>query len=96
MPIIGVGGAGSGRNAYKKLRDGASAVQMYIMLVYEGPGLVSHIRKELVEFLAESEYRNMEDVVGVDHGDIYWRRREESMWRLMWEKAKTEQEIIEL
>ena len=60
------------------------------MLVFEGPGLASHMRKELVDLLSENRYRSLEDVLGADHEDICWRRREESVWRLMREKGKTE------
>ncbi|KAL7550376.1 hypothetical protein ACHAWF_013619 [Thalassiosira exigua] len=83
VPIIGVGGIGSGRDAYDKLRAGASAVQVYSMMVYEGPGLVSRIRKELADILADNGYRSVEDVVGVDQEDIYWRKREERVRRKM-------------
>ena len=44
------------RDAYRKLLVGASAVQVYSVLVYEGPGLASRIRKKLVDLLAESGY----------------------------------------
>jgi dihydroorotate dehydrogenase len=49
------------------------------MLVYKGLGLTSHIRKELVNLLTENVYRSVVDVVGADHKEIYWRRREESV-----------------
>ena len=49
VPIIGVGGIGSGRDAYDKLKAGASLVQIYSMMVYEGPGVVSRLRKELAD-----------------------------------------------
>ena len=66
------------RDAYRKLLVGASAVQVYSVLVYEGPGLASRMRKELVDLLSENRYRSLEDVLGADHEDICWRRREES------------------
>ena len=71
-------------------------MQVHSMLVFEGPGLASCMRKELVDLLSENRYRSLEDVLGADHEDICWRRREESVWRLMREKGKTEQEIVEL
>ena len=64
MPIIDVGGAGSGRDAYKKLQVRVSLVQVYNMLVYKGPRLLSHRRKELVGLLAENMYRSIDDVLG--------------------------------
>ena len=51
VPIIGVGGIGSGRDAYDKLKAGASLVQIYSMMVYEGPGVVSRIWKELADIM---------------------------------------------
>ena len=96
VPIIGVGGVGYGRDVYEKLWDGAPMVQVYNMLVYKGPGMESRIRKNLVDLLAKNRYRSVEDVVGADRKDIYWRRREESVRRLMQEKGKMEQEIAEL
>ena len=40
VPIIGVGGVANGRDALDKIEAGASLVQMYSMLAYEGPGAV--------------------------------------------------------
>lgn len=95
VPIIGVGGVGSGRDAYEKLKAGASLVQIYSMMVYEGPGVVSRIRKELEEIIYENGYKSAEDVVGADHQDLYWDRREERVRRRMQERKKHEQEIID-
>ena len=71
-------------------------MQVHSMLVFEGPGLASRMRKELVDRLSENRYPSLDDVLGADHEDIYWRRREESVWRLMREKGKAEKEIVEL
>eukprot|EP00984_Skeletonema_dohrnii_P010924 scaffold4300_cov116-Skeletonema_dohrnii-CCMP3373.AAC.3 len=83
IPIIGVGGVGSGRDAYEKLKAGASLVQVYSMMVYEGPGVVSRIRKELADLLVENGYKSVEDVVGADCEDIYWNRVEERVKKRM-------------
>lgn len=48
FPIIGVGGIHSGKDAKEKLEAGASLVQIYTGFIYEGPGLVKEILKELV------------------------------------------------
>ena len=79
VPIIGVGGVGSGRDAYEKLRAGASLVQIYSMMVYEGPGLVSRIRHELAEIMLQNGQRRMADVVGLEHEEIAWRTRREQL-----------------
>ena len=73
--IIGIGGVGSGHDAYEKLKAGASVVQIYSRMVYEGPGVVSRIRKELAELMVENGHRCVEDVVGLDHENIYWEKR---------------------
>ena len=51
IPIIGVGGVSSGEEAYRKIRSGASLVQLYTALVYEGPPVVRKIKRELEELL---------------------------------------------
>lgn len=79
IPIIGVGGISSGQDAYEKLKAGASLVQIYSCMVYEGPGVVSRIRKELAELMLQNGQRRLEDVVGLDHVDLYWKKREERM-----------------
>lgn len=48
FPIIAVGGIASGKDAKEKLDAGASLLQVYTGLVYEGPGLVKRICKEIV------------------------------------------------
>jgi dihydroorotate dehydrogenase len=51
VTLIGVGGIASGADAYAKLRAGATAVQLYTGLVYEGTALVTRIKRELAELL---------------------------------------------
>ena len=47
IALIGVGGIASGADAYAKIRAGASAVQLYTAMIYQGPGLVTRIKREL-------------------------------------------------
>ena len=54
LPIIGVGGVRSGRDAYEKLRAGASLVQLYTSLALEGPPVVRRIKTELADILRYS------------------------------------------
>jgi dihydroorotate dehydrogenase len=56
LALIGAGGVSSGAEAYAKLRAGASAVQLYSALVYEGPGLVERIKRELAVLLQDNGY----------------------------------------
>jgi dihydroorotate dehydrogenase len=51
VPLIAVGGVASGADAYRKLRAGASAVQLYTGLIYAGTALVTRIKRELVALL---------------------------------------------
>jgi dihydroorotate dehydrogenase len=66
FPLIGCGGVGSGADAYAKIRAGATLVQLYSMLVYEGPPLVRRIKDELASLLARDGFANVADAVGVD------------------------------
>lgn len=90
--IVGIGGVGSGHDAYEKLKAGASVVQIYSRMVYEGPGVVSRIRKELCELMAQNGQKSIEDVVGIDHEDIYWTKR---LSRLD-DARNNEQQIVEM
>src|SRR5262249_6613210 len=66
VPLIGVGGIASGADAYAKIRAGASLVQLYSALVYEGPGLVLRIKRDLASFLARDGFASIADAVGAD------------------------------
>ena len=54
--LVGVGGVASGADAYAKIRAGASLVQLYTALIYEGPGLVRRIKAELKALLERDGY----------------------------------------
>jgi dihydroorotate dehydrogenase len=64
--LIGVGGVSSGVDAYEKIRAGASLVQLYSALAYEGPGLVAHLKRELLECLARDAFARVADAIGAD------------------------------
>ena len=66
IPIIGVGGVDSAEAAYAKLRAGASLVQLYTGLVYEGPGLIKKVKEGLVRLFEQDGYASLRQVVGVD------------------------------
>ena len=51
IPIIGVGGVSSGKDAFDKICAGASLIQVYTALVYQGPTLIPKIKKELTGLL---------------------------------------------
>lgn len=64
IPLIGVGGVGSAEQAYAKIRAGASAVQLYTALVYEGLGLVPDILNGLKALLERDGFANVREAVG--------------------------------
>ena len=67
VPLIGVGGVASGADAYRKIRAGASLVQLYTGLIYGGPALVPHIKRELARLLREDGFDSVAAAVGADH-----------------------------
>lgn len=66
LPIIGVGGVFTAEAAYDKIRAGASLVQLYTALVYEGPGVVRRLKEGLVTLLERDGYASIGEAVGVD------------------------------
>jgi dihydroorotate dehydrogenase len=67
MPLIGVGGVADGASAYAKIRAGASLVQLYTALIFEGPGLIVRIKRELAALLKKDGFACVADAVGADH-----------------------------
>ncbi|OYQ30072.1 dihydroorotate dehydrogenase (quinone) [Sandarakinorhabdus cyanobacteriorum] len=59
LPLIAVGGIASGEDAYDRIRAGASAVQLYSALVYEGPGLVTRIKADLAACLRRDGFASV-------------------------------------
>ena len=66
FPLIGCGGVGSGEDAYAKIRAGATLVQLYSAMVYEGPPLIRRIKDELAALLARDGFKSVADAVGAD------------------------------
>lgn len=64
--IIGTGGVFTAADAYRKLRLGASLVQIYTALIYEGPGVISRINQGLCRQLAMDGFKNVSEAVGAD------------------------------
>ena len=63
LPLIGVGGVASAADAYAKIRAGASAVQLYPALVYDGLGLVPRLLAELDALLARDGFATVAEAV---------------------------------
>ena len=66
FPLIGCGGVGSGADAYAKIRAGASLVQLYSAMVYDGPPLIRRIKDELAALLARDGFASVSDALGAD------------------------------
>lgn len=66
IPLIGCGGISSGEDAYKKIRAGATLVQLYTAFAYGGPALIPQIKAELAACLERDGYKSILDAVGAD------------------------------
>ena len=67
IPLIGVGGVSSASDVYEKMRLGASLVQLYTALTYEGPGLPATIKQDLLRLLDKDGFHKIEDIIGSAH-----------------------------
>jgi dihydroorotate dehydrogenase len=70
MPLIGVGGIGSPEDAYAKVEAGASLLQLYTALVYEGPGLVARLKHGLVRALERDGRGSLEAAIGTRSAEL--------------------------
>ena len=66
IPLIGVGGVDSAETAYEKIKNGASLIQLYTGLVYNGPNLIKDINKDLSSLIERDGYSNISEAVGVE------------------------------
>ena len=64
IKIIGVGGVDSGHSAYQKIINGASLVQIYTGMIYQGPSIATKISQELINILEKEGIKNISDIVG--------------------------------
>jgi len=64
MVLIGVGGVSSGAEAYAKIRAGASLVQLYTALAFQGPGLITRIKRDLLACMARDGFTSITDARG--------------------------------
>lgn len=64
VPLVGVGGVSSARDAYEKVLAGASLVQLYTALVFEGPGLVPRILRDMPGLLAADGFSSLGEAIG--------------------------------
>lgn len=65
--IIGCGGIFSTKDAYEKIKAGASLVQLITGMIFEGPQLISEINQGLVELLSKDGYKNISEAIGTQN-----------------------------
>ena len=66
LPIVGVGGVMNAEDALGHIKAGASLVEIYTGLIYEGPGLIASLKSELVTLLKRDGFRSISDAIGSD------------------------------
>ena len=64
VALLGAGGIASGADAYAKIRAGAEAVHLYSAIVYEGPGLVTRVKRDLAARLRADGFASIAQAVG--------------------------------
>jgi len=65
--IIGCGGIFNADDAYKKIKLGASLVQLITGMIFQGPQLISQVNLELVDLLKQDGFNNVRDAIGADN-----------------------------
>ena len=66
LPIVGVGGIFTADDAYERIRSGATLIQVYTALVYEGPGMIQRVLTGLALRLASDGMSRIEEAIGID------------------------------
>jgi dihydroorotate dehydrogenase len=64
LPLVGVGGIASAADAFQRIRAGASLVQLYSVMVYEGPGIARRIVNELAGLIRQAGFSSVAEVIG--------------------------------
>jgi dihydroorotate dehydrogenase (NAD+) catalytic subunit len=67
VPVIGVGGVGSGRDALEYIMAGACAVQIGTSILARGLGVFDQVAKEMASLLEEGGFRSVSEAIGVAH-----------------------------
>lgn len=63
---MGVGGVSSAKDAYCLIRNGASLIQLYTAMVYDGPGIFEDLRNGLERLLVIDGLSNVSQAIGKD------------------------------
>ena len=70
LAIIGVGGIFTAADAWEKICAGASLIQLYTGLIYEGLGIVRQINEGLADILSKQGFRSLDEAVGCRAGEL--------------------------
>jgi dihydroorotate dehydrogenase len=65
--LISVGGIDSAEEAYRRIKAGATLVQVYSMLIYKGPSLIKEINEGLITLLKKDGYTHISEAIGADY-----------------------------
>jgi dihydroorotate dehydrogenase len=66
VPLVGVGGIANAADAWARIRAGASLIQLYSAMVYEGPGIAKAINKGLLELMRRDGFASIAEAVGTE------------------------------
>jgi len=66
VPIISVGGIDSAEEAYKRIKAGASLIQLYTAIIYKGPGIAGEINRGLIELLKKDGFNHISEAIGIE------------------------------
>ena len=80
IKIIGVGGVDSAKGVYEKIKNGASLVQLYTGMVYQGPNIALKINKELINILKNEGVKEISELIGTKKWT--WRSCNEILYKL--------------
>lgn len=67
IPIIGVGGISNGEDAYERIKNGATLIQIYTQFIIDGPKIIYQINQQLAELLKKDGYSNITQAIGSNH-----------------------------
>lgn len=65
--LISVGGIESAEDTYRRVKAGASLIQIYSMLIYNGPIMIKEINEGLIKLLEADGYKNISEAIGADY-----------------------------
>ena len=64
--LVSVGGIETAEDAYRRIKAGASLIQVFSMLIYNGPKMIKEINEGLIELLKADGYHNISEAIGAD------------------------------